>query len=93
MHLIAKQPYVKVEREVGHLEQCKTVQKRFIYLYHEKVVTKHRTFPIQHVFDMSYKKIAEAGGLLYFHTISGVYSYTVTSSPAKFIEAFKRLKK
>lgn len=89
MEWIAKQQYVKVQREVIDLEQKDIEHERFIYLYPDRVVTKHRTFPIQEVMDMSYRKIAGEGGLLYLHTIGGVFSYTVKTSPGKFVEAFR----
>lgn len=90
MSLIAEQPYVKVQREMNSLEQKRIEHKRTLYLYEEKIVTQHREFPLSQVLDMSYRKIGGKGGLLYLHTSRGVYSYTVTSTPDKFIEAFKK---
>lgn len=89
MYLIAQQPYFKVERQVSRIEQIDTEHKRTIYLYNEKVVTEHREFRIQDVLDMSYRQVASKGGLLYLHTSQGVFSYTVKSSPEKFIQLFK----
>lgn len=91
MDLIAVQPYIKVEREVNSIEQVKIEDERNIYLYNDKIVTKHRAFAIQDVLDMSYRQFGGDGGLLYMHTNGGLYSYTVKSSPQKFIEAFKEL--
>ncbi|GAB3049590.1 hypothetical protein [Virgibacillus ainsalahensis] len=89
MQLIAEQPYIKIVREVSSVEQVDIEYQRTLYLYDEKVVTKHREFPIEDVSDMSYRFIGGEGGLLYLHTSNGVYSYTVKSSPDKFVEAFK----
>lgn len=89
MYLIAQHPYFKVEREVSSIDQRNIEHERTIYLYTDKVVTQHRTFLISEVLDISYRTFGEAGGLLYIHTIGGLFSYTVKSSPQKFIEAFE----
>jgi len=89
MYLLAEQPYVKVERQVGSIDQQDIEYQRTIYLYDEKIVTQHREFSIQDVMDMSYRPIGSSGGLLYLHTLKGVYSYTVKSSPQSFISIFK----
>lgn len=93
MSLIAVQPYVKVQREVGSLEQRRVEQERTLYLYEEKIVTQHREFPLHQVLDISYRKVGKEGGLLYLHTSRGVFPYTVKSTPVKFINAFKKQEK
>src|SRR5699024_10666114 len=69
--------------------KTETEDRRMMYLYADKLVTKYREFPIDHVIDMSFRAFGTTGGLLYVYTSSGVFSYTVTSSPAEFIQAFK----
>lgn len=93
MDVIAKQPYIKVHREVNSIEQKDVEDERFIYLYQDKVVTKHREFSLLDVLDMSYREIAGEGGLLYMHTMAGVYAYTVKSSPKNFMDKFKAQRK
>jgi hypothetical protein len=88
----ALQPYYKVQREVTSGEQKTVVSNREMYLYENKIVTRHREFPIHTVFDMSFRKIGSEGGLLYLHTSSGVYPYTVKDDPNPFIEVFKESK-
>ncbi|WP_083443639.1 hypothetical protein [Ornithinibacillus contaminans] len=91
MGLLAKQEYIKMERKVSSIEQMDIEHKRYLHLYDDKITSKHREFPIEKVLDISYRKIGEEGaGLLYLHTIRGVYSYTVKSSPMHFIETFKK---
>jgi len=90
MHFIAEQPYVKVHREVSSIDQQNVEYERKLYLYEDKIVTKHREFPIKEVFDISYRLIGGSGGLLYLHTSKGVYSYTVKSSPQAFVHAFRK---
>lgn len=87
--LLATQPYQKIVREVTRIGQTEVADQRMLYLYKEKLVTKHREFPIENVMDMSYRRVGKSGGLLYVHTSSGVFSYTVASDPAAFIQVFK----
>lgn len=89
MTLIAKQAYYKIIREVSSLRQKDIKEEREIKLYRDKVVTRYRKFPIQDVHDMSYRSFGARGGLLYLHTIRGVFSYHVDSSPEAFIRSFK----
>ncbi|MEN2766993.1 hypothetical protein [Ornithinibacillus xuwenensis] len=90
MELLAKQEYIKIERKVYSIEQVDIEHKRFLHLYTDKITSQHREFPIQDVLDISYREIGgEGAGLLYLHTIRGVYSYTVKSSPKHFMDIFK----
>ncbi|WP_339199153.1 hypothetical protein MKY27_07575 [Solibacillus sp. FSL R5-0449] len=89
MNLIAQHPYFKVERTVTGTEQFEIEHDRIIYLYNDKVVTQNREFPINIVMDFSYRKIANQGGILYLHTLQGVYTYIVKSSPEAFIHAYR----
>ena len=91
MNWIASLSYYKVERNIFGLEQTIHKQDRWIYLYQKKVVTAYREFPIHEVFDISYRSMGGSGGMLYLHTLNGVYSYTVTEDPQFFIEAYKAL--
>ena len=88
MQFIAKQPYVKVVRQVSVLEQKDTEEQRYMYLYEDKIVTKYREFPLDNVMDISYRLTGKKG-MLYLHTLKGVYAYIITSSPDQFIAAFK----
>ena len=89
MNLIAQHPYFKVERTVTGTEQFEIEHDRIIYLYNDKVVTQNREFPINIVMDFSYRAIAKQGGILYLHTLQGVYTYIVKSSPEAFINAYR----
>ncbi|CDQ38083.1 MULTISPECIES: hypothetical protein [Virgibacillus] len=89
MSLIAQHPYIKIERKVTSIEQYDIEHQRVIYLYTDKVVTQNRVFPMDDVMDFSFRKIADKGGILYLHTLKGVYTYTVKSSPEAFISAYR----
>ncbi|WP_010531320.1 hypothetical protein [Lentibacillus jeotgali] len=89
MTLIAEQPYVKVEHEIAISGKYYVEDPRTLYLYSDKIVSRHHEFPIENVWDMSYRPFGEKGGLLYLHTSKGVSVYTVKQSPERFIEAFR----
>lgn len=89
MSLIAQHPYIKIERKVTSNEQLEIEHDRIIYLYSDKVVTHYREFPIKDVMDFSYRKIADQGGILYLHTLQGVFTYIVKHSPEAFITAYR----
>lgn len=93
MTYLAAQPYSKIIREVTSTEQKDTEEKRTLYLYPDKVISKHREFPIEDVIDMSYRSFGERNGLLYVHTRSGLFTYIVSTSTVAFIQAYKELVK
>lgn len=92
MRLIAQQPYIKIQREVTSIQQKDIEDERTLYLYDEKIVTARREFPIGNVIDMSYRAFGVGAGLLYIHTLSGLFTYTVKTSTEEFIHAFHKLK-
>lgn len=89
MELLAEQQYFKVQREVTSIGQKDVEYERTIYLYSDKIVTYRREFAIEDVIELSYRKFGHETGLLYIHTESGLFTYTVKTSAATFIEAFK----
>ena len=89
MDWIAVQPYIKVHRKVDGTEQIRIEEKRHLYMYPDKIVSKYHEFLIQDVLDITFKSYGENNGLLYLHTKSGLYSFTVEDSPQPFIDAFK----
>ncbi|GEL08839.1 hypothetical protein [Salisediminibacterium halotolerans] len=93
MEVIAKHPYYKVQREVNVIEQKNVEYERMLVLYEDKLVTQHREFSAEHIFDMSYRELSGGEGMLYVHTSKGVFSYNVKSDPSEFIQAFKQLEK
>ncbi|MCM3740708.1 hypothetical protein M3210_10530 [Oceanobacillus luteolus] len=90
--LLAKQPYVKIVRTVDSITQTNTEEERTMYLYEDRLVTRHREFDFHTINDMSYRLIGPKGGLLYVHTNKGVFSYMVKSSPEQFVQTFKEYK-
>lgn len=93
MNYLAEQSYYKIERELSGTEQLIITHERTMYLYDNKVVTKHHEFPIQDVYDISYRRLGGSEGLLYLHTKVGVYSYLLRSDPGLFIEVYRKINK
>lgn len=89
MDYIASQPYIKIERVVTSTEQIDTEHARTLYLYSDRIVTKHREFPIEEVINVSYRKNNQENGLLYIHTSSGLFSYTIKSTPEHFLKTYE----
>lgn len=89
MSIIAEQPYIKIIREVSSVKKMEIEHERTMYLFSDKIVTEHREFSLTDVLDLSYRKIGGAGGILFLHTNHSVYSYTVKSSPHRFINSCK----
>lgn len=92
MGLLAEQQYFKVQREVSSIGQKDVEYERTLYLYSDKIVTYRREFAIQDVIEVSYRKFGHEGGLLYIHTESGLFTYTVKSSTDHFINTFRKHK-
>lgn len=95
MEPIAIQKYYKVRKEMDLFEFKQKIieEEREMCLYKDKIVTKYHEFPIQKILDISFRTMGEEGGLLYLHTLSGVYSFTLKTSPEQFIEAYRALGK
>ncbi|WP_280768719.1 hypothetical protein [Salipaludibacillus daqingensis] len=94
MKALATHPYYKVRREINSIEQKNVEYERTLYLYEDKLITQHREFPADKVFDMSYRELKSGEeGTLFIHTSQGVFTYIVKEDPAEFIEAFKELEK
>lgn len=90
MDVIAKQPYIKMERVVSRIDQKNIKHERTIYLYPDRIKTRHREFAIDEVIKLSEKRIGTKGGLLYIHTTRGLFSYTIQTTAKPFIDAFKQ---
>ncbi|MBU5341652.1 hypothetical protein [Caldifermentibacillus hisashii] len=90
--ILAVQKYIKVQREVDYIgfQQKYIEEERYMYLYKDKLVTRYHDFPLETIFDLSYKPFGSEGGTLYLHSNHGVYTYHLHSDPQLFIEAFKR---
>lgn len=91
VEVIASHPYIKVVREVTGLEKTETTDKRELKLYQTKLTTRHREFNIEDLIDVATRKIGEEGGLIFIHTTSGLFSYTVEEIDKTFIHTVNNL--
>lgn len=92
MRHIATQPYQKVIRELDRISQQIRVEEREMVMYEEKIQTQHREFPIDQVWDITFRELGHSGeGLMYLHTTKGVFPYTVSEPPRNFIASYKQL--
>ena len=91
MYWIAKQDYMKVQREIVGTEQKQILDHRVMYLYSDRIVTRYREFALKDVYDISYRRMGGDKGFLYLHTNRGLYSYLVSVDPSEFIASYKQL--
>lgn len=89
--LILSLSYISVHRVVDRLEQ--TYQKSYhtICLFRDRITTSQRTFPLKHVFDLSYRPFSGQTGLFYLHTNEGVFTFEIEDEPEHFISLFKQI--
>ncbi|MGJ9383630.1 hypothetical protein CR203_20075 [Salipaludibacillus neizhouensis] len=88
-NFVASHPYIKVIREINSIQQKNVEYERRMYLYEDKLATKHHQFPIERVFDISFREMSGGDAMLYIHTSQGVFSYSVKEDPTEFIRIFK----
>lgn len=91
VEIIAKHPYIKVIREVTGLEKTETKDNRELKLYQTKLTTRHREFLIEDLKVVATRKIGEDGGLIFIHTTSGLFTYTVETIDQKFVHTVNNL--
>ena len=89
MTLITQHPYIKIERKIDGLTQVHIEHSRMLYLYADKDVSAYVEFPINVVTDFSYRPTSGSSGMLYLHTLRGVYPYQVKQSPEAFIAQYR----
>lgn len=91
MHSVAVLPYYEVIREVKGNQQIDTEESRQLILYTDKVTSKHHTFQLHEVMDMTFRKFGESG-LLYLYTKSGVFTFKMRGGrPDEFLKAYHTL--
>lgn len=89
--IIAILPYYKVERTVTADNLEIVIHRRSLCLYSNRIVSAYREFPIDEIFDISFKDLGQGHGVLYLHTKHGVYAYTIETDAELFISEVKKL--
>lgn len=92
VEILAYLPYMKVIRTIEDNHQYHKEEEHKIILSSERIQTSFDTFLLEEVLDISYRVLSQEMGLLYLHTIRGMYSFTVRTSPHLFIKEFKKIK-
>ncbi|PAQ15492.1 hypothetical protein CD798_06810 [Bacillaceae bacterium SAOS 7] len=90
--LHAIQPYIVTSRKIEWEQQKISQTEEYLHLYQDKVTCASYEFTITEVHDMSYRLLSANYGFFYLHTIRGVFSYIITTSPSHFIDAYKKIK-
>ncbi len=90
--MIAQLPYIKVIRSIEENQQHYKEEEYMIAFSVEAVWTDGEVFHQHEVLDMSFRPFSNQMGLIYLHTIKGLYCYTIKENPKMFIETFKLLK-
>lgn len=92
MAMLISLPYVKVIRRIRNNSQQIIETEQFLTLYEDKILSANDKFMMEDILDMSYRSLNERTGLLYFHTIRGLYSFQLKTDPDAFISEYKKLK-
>jgi hypothetical protein len=92
MELICSQAYMKKERMIEDNQQFTVETEEFLYLYRDKIVTPKRSFSLHQVMDVTKKHLSARYIFLYLHTIEGVLTFVVKSSPDHFIFHYRKIK-
>ncbi|MBW3114778.1 MULTISPECIES: hypothetical protein [Bacillaceae] len=90
--LICSQPFMKTERRIEDNQQFTVETEENLYLYSDRIVTPTRTFIMKEVLDMTSKPLSAYYTFLYLHTIEGVRTFVVKSSPERFISHYHQVK-
>lgn len=81
--------YYIITRKIEFTEQLITEEKKKIVLYDDKIVADNRIFYLNTVSDISFKRTMNEYGMLYLHTISGVFSFLIKDNPKEFMRKVK----
>ncbi|KML32146.1 hypothetical protein VL12_16320 [Rossellomorea marisflavi] len=92
MKAIFSQPFMQTERRIEE-ETQKTIETvGYIHLYKDRIETPSNVFVIGDVFDVTSRSLSAGYCFLYLHTIIGVRTFIIKSSPQRFILHYRSLK-
>lgn len=83
---------MKTERRIEDNRQITVETEEYLYLYSDRIVTPKRTFVIKDVMDVTSRALSAYYTFLYLHTIEGVWTFVVRSSPEQFITHYHNVK-
>ncbi|ADC50411.1 MULTISPECIES: hypothetical protein [Alkalihalophilus] len=90
---LATQRCIEISQEIGWTEKRIVETSYDMFLFEDKLTVKDDHYPIQSIFDISYRKKPEkdAMGFLYLHTNRGVRTYYIKEEPIALINAYRQL--
>ncbi|SDI85553.1 3-isopropylmalate dehydratase [Natribacillus halophilus] len=88
---IAVHPIAHMEQKIGAIEKHTEHYHTEMKLYRDRIDIDDDRYPIDKVFDISYRYKENEVGFLYLHTSQGVRSYFITADPEPFIAAFREV--
>ncbi|TMU85969.1 hypothetical protein FGG79_12330 [Bacillus sp. BHET2] len=83
---------MKTERRIEDNQQFTVETEEYLYLYKDRIVTPTKSFIIKDVMDVTSKPLSAYYTFLYLHTIEGVWTFVVKSSPEQFISHYHNVK-
>ncbi|MFC0270238.1 hypothetical protein ACFFIX_02030 [Metabacillus herbersteinensis] len=92
MDILATQTYYITDRSIHWNEQLYVESEYRLQLSEEVIRTNSHIFSFKDVWDMSYKPMSDNKGILYLHTIQGVFSFYIKTRPFEFIEIYQEIK-
>ncbi|PPA69780.1 hypothetical protein [Jeotgalibacillus proteolyticus] len=89
---LASHGYTIITRKIEWEEQHIIEHTHELQLFENRIVDHANQFPLAEILDISYKSSRQSYGLLYIHTIKGLFPYKVKEHPSAFIEKYLELK-
>ncbi|ARF15006.1 MULTISPECIES: hypothetical protein [Sporosarcina] len=89
--LILSLSYISIHRVVDRIEQTHQKSYHTMCLFQDRITTSERSFPLKHVFDVSYRPFSGHTGLFYLHTNEGVFTFEIEEEPEQFISLYKQI--
>ncbi|PSL45103.1 hypothetical protein B0H94_107108 [Salsuginibacillus halophilus] len=89
MTLLAEMPIIWKEQKIGWTEKYIEHRSDVIQLYSDRIEAFGESYPLDIVFDISYRREADKIGFLYLHTTKGVRTFYIHTNPESFIQQFR----
>jgi len=91
-NIISVISYFHIERNIVYNEKVQNKTIHELTLLETEITSADYYFELDSVYDMSYRPISNAFGLLYLHTNQGMFTFKVETNPKPFIDQFHQLK-
>lgn len=88
---LAEQDTVFIEQKIEWLEKKRVKHVSSLHLYEDRIESERHVYYLEDIFDLSYRWSEEQIGFLYIHTVFGIRTFHIHSSPEEFISAFHTL--